>query len=461
MDAVKQNVAIHEIKNEQIVYMALFVNVLFTVMNTSMFNVAIPSIAEEFRVSPATVSWLVICYSIFFAIGTVMYGTLANSFPIKKLMTIGLILLGIGSLAGMSANHFTTLLVARVLQASGASCIPGLAMVVSSKYIPVHRRGTAMGKISAGATLGFGLGPLLGGMITEYAGWAFLFAITLLAVVTIPIYRKHLPDEELEKEPFDVIGLITLCVGVISTMLAITSKQPLFLFGSVFLFVFLRHVKKVKHPFIPYELLQMKGYLMMIGLSFLIFFINFSVLFTSPLFLSETFGVSTAQIGLILFPGAITSAMASVYIGSLIDRLGPGYVLGIGIASMILATFLLSGFSYLSKWTILVFYLIASIGFSSVTTAVPSQLSQVLKVEQLGVGLGTLQLLQFFGGAFGVSVSGGIIGSAFFKGAHLNFFWGGSQLSYSNVYLILFVLSWVAFAIYYFLMRTQVADREV
>lgn len=130
-----------------------------------------------------------------------------------------------GSLLGIIANELTLLLIARIIQAAGASFIPRVGMIITNRYIPIHRKGEAMGKIASVTTLGFGIGPLLGGLVSEYVGWMYLFGVTLFALFMLPVYYRQLPREEVPKERFDLIGLVLLCVGAISLLLYISLKK--------------------------------------------------------------------------------------------------------------------------------------------------------------------------------------------------------------------------------------------
>jgi MFS transporter, DHA2 family, metal-tetracycline-proton antiporter len=443
------------IKNENLFFVALFFNMLITVMNTTMFNVAIPSISSQFNLTATLASWVVTSYSVVFAIGTVMYGRLTGIYPIKNLFTIGLILLGIGSIMGVLVESYYLLIVARLIQAAGTSSISALGMIAITRYIPENRKGAAMGKVAAASTLGFGLGPLVGGLLTEYLGWRFLFVVSLISVLMIPVYRMNVPEDKRPKEHFDIVGLLYLCIGAVALLLFITTENIIFLLGIGFLFIFWRHIRNVKNPFIAPSLLTSKKYLAIITIGFLMFFINFSILFISPLLLADLHEASVAQIGFIIFPGAICSALLSILIGKLLDNIGVLPIIGGGILIMFFAVFLFSSYSYISEWTILFFYLLSSLSFACITMGLPNFLSDLLKPKQFPSGFGILQLLQFFGGATGVSVSGKILDMGTRETHHINVIWKSNNFVYSNAYFLLIILTVVAGGTFYFLKKQK------
>ncbi|MEW9668028.1 MFS transporter [Ammoniphilus sp. 3BR4] len=433
---------VHEIKNEQLFYIALRFNILITVMNTTMFNVALPAISGQWLLSPSSTSWIVTGYSVMFAIGTVTYSRLTDQYPIKYLITIGLSLLGIGSVMGMLAHNLYLLLAARLIQASGASCVSGVGMVITNRYIPAHRRGEAMGKVASSSTLAFGLGPLVGGLVVQYWGWSYLFLITLFAFFMLPVYYKQLPSESRNNQAIDWVGLMLLSAGVISLLLVISTKNLYSAIGIIFFFLLWAHIQRIEKPFIHPDLLRNKRYVCSLFIGFLVFFINFSVMFLVPLLLASLFHAQSALIGLIIFPGAFGSAVASLFIGRWLDRVDSTEVIGIGILIMFLSVSLFSSFGYHSMWLILLFYFLCGIGFACISAGVPHFLSKLLNKDQFATAMGLQQLLQFFGGAFGVACTGMILDAGHF-GA-VNGLWYGSGMNYSNAFLSLQFISLLA-----------------
>ncbi|MFV8829433.1 MFS transporter [Alkalihalobacterium sp. APHAB7] len=438
------------VKNERLLYVGLFINVLIIVMNTTMFNVAIPEIIIHFSLTPSSASWIVTSYSVVFAVGTVLYSKLSQQKSISTLFTVGLSLFGIGSIAGVLAVDYTVLLLSRVIQASGACCVAALGIVIISRYIAIERRGRGMGVVSAASTLGFGLGPLIGGIITQYLGWSFLFIISLVGVLTLPIYLYNLPKERSTAQSIDFLGLIYLLIGVISLLIFITTSQFILLLGSLFFVIFWLHIKKVRNPLIPPDLLANKVFISIALIGFLIFFINFSLLFLSPLLLAKVFNTSSAMIGMIIFPGAMLSAILAIYIGRMMDRVGSTMIIGLGISFLLVSTSLFAFLSHLSSITVIFFYLISSIGFSSITMGLPNYLSNDLSSEKFASSIGVLQLSQFIGGAFGVSVSGKLLEFQVFQTIAIPF-WSSGDQAFGISFFFLCVLSIVALSIFSFL----------
>lgn len=383
------------------------ITVWLVVMNTTMFNVALPSILDDFHLSSSTASWIVSGYSIVFAIATLTYSRLSDFIPIRSLLTIGITILGVASIIGLFATQFYLLLASRLLQAAGAGAVPGLAMVLAGKYIPESRRGKAMSFISSAASLGFGLGPVIGGTIIQALGWHYLFVVTALVFVVLPVFSKLLPKEDMQAVKFDTIGGVLTGASVTGLLLFLSTFSYFILFGSIIAIVILwRHIHRIEIPFIQPKLLKNGQYLKVLFIGFSAFIIHFSTLFLMPIILSVVFQKTPASIGMIIFPGAILSAVAAQYIGRLIDRVGNIPLILFGHLFLIISTVAFSLFSNVSPYAILITYMFMSTGFSALISSISNETSRLLPDDEIGTGMGMAQLIQFFGGAFGVALSG-------------------------------------------------------
>jgi len=421
--------------------------VWLVVMNTTMFNVALPSVLSDLSLKTATASWIVSGYSIVFAIATLTFSRLSDFIPISRLLFIGLGLLSIASIVGFLSNSFSILLLARLFQAAGAGAVPGLAMVLASRYIPVSRRGKAMALIASASSLGFGLGPVLGGAITKYLGWNYLFAVTGLVVLMIPIFKKLLPLEEVKKGKFDTVGGVLTAVAVTGSLLFLSTFSYLTLFITLLFLVLLwKHVKKVDLPFIQPRLLKNKQYLKLLFIGFTAFITHFSALFLMPIILTNEFNKDAAEVGLIIFPGAILSAVAAQFIGRVIDQFGNKPIILFGQFFLLLSTILFAFLSTITPYFILFTYMFMSTGFSALTSSISNEVSRILPKDEIGTGMGMAQLIQFFGGAFGVTLTGMLM--TIQKGIEVH-------LIYRNIFLFLVLLIGLAVVMFSLYMKTE------
>ncbi|ANX14249.1 tetracycline resistance protein TetA [Fictibacillus arsenicus] len=422
--------------------------VWLVVMNTTMFNVALPSVISQFDLSPTAGSWIVSGYSIVFALSTITFSRLSDFIPIGRLLMTGLVILGIASIIGYFANNFVFVLVSRMVQAMGAGAVPGLGMVLATRYIPISRRGRAMSFISSAASLGFGLGPVIGGGITQLFGWNFLFIVTGVVLLLLPVFKIYLPVEQRRDGSFDFVGAL-LTGGGVTTLLLYLSSFAFWQLGLSVLFftILVLFSKKKVDPFIRINLFKNSRYVSLLFVGLIAFMTHFAFLFVMPVMLANLFHKEPAVIGLVIFPGAMLSAFAAIYVGRWIDRFGNLPVMRAGILSLLISAVLFSLLGTKAFYMTAIFYMFTSIGFSSLTSSLANENSRILSKDEVGSGMGMLQLVQFFGGALGVAIAGLLIeGQRAFT----------LEVVYRNVFIFYTILVCIAISIYHFKIKKKV-----
>ncbi|SFS63029.1 MFS transporter [Paenibacillus sp. BC26] len=392
--------------NEHFVTFMLGFTVVLVIMNTMMFNLALPKVAEQFTLATSTASWIVTGYSIVFAISSITYSRLSDILPIRALFIAALLSIGGGSLLGLFSDGFGMLLVARLIQASGAGAIPSLGIVLLTRYIPLSRRGRAMSIMLAATSLGLGLGPVIGGSVVQYLGWHFLFVITGLTLLLIPIFLRMLPAEKATGGTFDVLGALLIGIGTTSLLLFLTSKSLLALgIGIVAILLFAIRIRTAKNPFVMPVLFRNKSYLVLASVAIGAYMVSFGFLFLAPQILSHIYGLEPGASGLVLFPGALLAMLVSNRVGRIIDRYGNGALLRYMPWLLLSSIVLLALFATQSYLALGVIYILTSVSFTAISSSVSNEMSRLLPKELVGSGMGLFQLMQFISGAFSVALS--------------------------------------------------------
>ncbi|MCY9668360.1 MFS transporter [Paenibacillus alginolyticus] len=393
--------------NDKIVMPVWTIGLFIVVMNTTMFNVSIPSIIHDLGITADLGSWVISSYSIGYALSTVIYSRLSDVLPIRKLLIVGLLVLGLSSIFGLFAREFTALLIARILQSAGAGVMAGLGLVLASRYIPIERRGSAIAMISAGSAMAFGLGPIVGGLISEYFGWNGLFAITCLVLVILPILVRLLPKENVAAFRFDILGALLTIVNATTLLLAVTQLSVGWLVASCLsLLIHAWHLKRANHTFINPELLSNPAYRKLVIIGFCILVLNLGNLFLMPLVLAKVFDQSPMMIGLTIAPGALLAAFLTRFVGRWIDRYGNLRFMFIGHCMLALVMIIFYVTLGASPLVILLGYLCFSPAFSATIASLNNETSRILPKSLIGSGMGLMQLIQFFGGSISVAICG-------------------------------------------------------
>ncbi|PKR79359.1 MFS transporter [Halalkalibacillus sediminis] len=431
-----------DIKNPKALLFSLCFVLMFSVMNGTMFNIAIPDIAVAFDLLPSQVSWVMTGYIMIYSVGALIYGKLADTVAFKTLITFGLTVFTVGSLVGFIAPNYGFVLMARIIQAIGGSMIPAIAFLAPIRYFP-KERGKVLGIISSVMAFASGIGPILGGTIAGLLDWQYLFLSSALIIVTLPLLRKNIPDEDTSNLKLDYFGASLVASTIVTLLMGITLSNPFSLIASLLfaIFAYIR-MRLAKEPFIPPHLFENRNYVVAILTGFISVSCLFGLMFTVPILLRDVYELSTLQIGLVMFPGAMSAALIGRKGGSLVDQKGSRVIFAMSLFLLMSGLFIVSStvginpvlFSFMLVFPMMCFPLVQASGADI--------LANILKNNETGVGMGVFNLLNFVSGALSGAIIGKIL-DVFRPDEAWNILaLSGSSSVYSNVFLIcsLFIL---------------------
>jgi EmrB/QacA subfamily drug resistance transporter len=425
----------------------------FGVLNASAVTVALPAIGEDLSVEPGVVGWLMTGFLLVYGVAIPFYGRLADSFGARRLFLLGVSLFSVGSLLCAFAPTFPLLLGARLVQAIGGAAVPGLGMALASRAYPVENRGMVLGIIGMTIGVGAGVGPLLGGVLSDAFGWQAVFAVTAISALAVPVGFMVLPvDEKQPGEKLDVLGGLLLAVTIGGALIAVTEvarsgwQEPLVIGGlfsaaggAVALVV---RQQMAKFPFIPMEFVQNTQLLALGGMSFAVMAAYVAALVGLPLLLTELHNQTPIEIGLTLLPGAILTGVLGLAAGRVVDRIGIIVPMRIGLPLMLLGLLCMSTFADAPALAISGFMALLGGGFALVNTPIAAAVSLVVRPQRLASALSMNSMLFFIGGSFGaalviaLSIGGG-------DASAINPLHTGAAAGYSNAFMSagLFVLA--------------------
>jgi len=427
----------------------LVVTLIFSVMNGTMFNVALPEIGKKFNLFPSQVSWIMTSYMIVYAIGSIVMGKLADKYRLKDLLTYGLIIFTLGSLIGLFATEFWIIILGRVIQAAGASVLPATAMIIPIRYFAPERRGRALGTSAIGLALGNALGPVAAGSITSFGNWRLMFVLSLLPLLTLPLFRKYLDNAKGKAGNIDIIGGGLLAVAVALFLLAVTQLQVwLFLGGLVLIAFFIIRIRKAEEPFIKPDLFLNKNYSIGLLLAFTTTAMSFSMTFMAPQFLTALNNLSPANIGFVLVPAAIASAIMGRKGGKLADNRGNFTLVLVASVLMFLAFFLLSSFVGGPVYFIAMILILGNVGQTFIQISMSNTISRTLPKEEVGIGMGMLSMINFISGALAMSVVGKLLDKGSISMQFNPMTSNDAAYIYSNIFVVMSLLIIVVVLVY-------------
>ncbi|WP_336691032.1 MULTISPECIES: MFS transporter [unclassified Chryseobacterium] len=296
-------------------------------LDIAIINLTIPSIQQQFGIGAETVQWLQTLYVLFFGGFLIIGGKLSDQLGRKKIFLLGLFLFMLTSLGAGLSENFGTLAIFRALQGLGAAFImPSAMSIVTNTFKEDQERNRAIGIFSSFAAIGSGSGLSLGGIISTYLSWHWVFLINVpILFITLIFAYQYLPkDEKGLSQKTDLLSGILLVLGLLSLTygtheLVHIKEQTLLVAGSLILAVILLtsvvfRLKSVAQPLIDLKLLRHSS-LVVSNLAFVAlgaFFIGF--LFLISLMLQKDMNHSAASAGLMLVPFSIMSALVAKFI---------------------------------------------------------------------------------------------------------------------------------------------------
>ncbi|WP_411344969.1 MFS transporter [Paenibacillus sp. WLX1005] len=426
---------------------------IFASMNATMFNVALPSIRTELGLQTSQAGWIVTSYMIVYAIGSVMYGRLADQYRLKDLLTVGLVLLAIGSLCGYFAGSFAWIVTARLIQAAGASVFPACAMIVPVRFFPPETRGRALGMTSAGLSFGVAVGPIIAGFLTTYLHWNDLFLLAMLPVLSLPFFRKYLQEEAGTRSKLDILGALLLGLTIATLLLMITNFSIVTAaLTLLWLVLLIWRIHKTAVPFIMPSLFRNKYYcwgLLLFGCSS---GIGFSLPYLTPLLFSEINGLTAFNSGLLMFPGALCAALLARAGGKLADRKGNAWT---GYLALSFYLICFAGFTVLAgsnPYGIMLLLIFGYIAQSFFQLTMANTISRTLPPELSGTGMGLFMLVNFVFSSIATTVMGNWLnheGTTSVASWMLN----PAAVRYGEIYAVFVLVVIVMVAVYTWLQR--------
>ena len=432
--------------------------VFVSVLNSSMVNVAVPLIRQDFGASEAQVGWVITGFLLLYAIGIPLYGRAADVFSLRRAFALGLVVFGLGSLICIVAPSLPLLVFGRIVQAAGGAAVPALSSASVVKVLPPGERGTALGLIVSSVGAGAAVGPVVGGTLEQLAGWHSLFYGTLfLTLLLLPGALYALPDTEPMGEPgFDVPGGVLLGLAAGLFLFGITQGQVMG-FASVSSWSsfagaglagagFAWRITSAEHPFVSPSLFENRGYVAAVIVGYFSMLVNVSCLVSIPLLVSQVNGLPPGATGLVLAPGAVALAILSPIAGRLSDRIGVKIPVYAGLGIMLLSVLFLSTFAAGAPPGVVALGMLGvGTGFAFTNSPNVNAAAAALPEEETGVGLGIFNGLFFLGGGTGPAVVGAFLAARREAGAGaLNPLYALDAAPFSDAFLSLVVALLIA-----------------
>lgn len=429
--------------------------VFMVVLDTTVVNVAFPTLRAEFRASLSEAQWIVSIYVLALGMSTPLSGYLSDRLGIKRVFLGGLSVFVFGSFLCGLAPNLGLLIVARALQGIGGGIALPLGSAQLYSAFPPSEQGKAFGYFGIVLMTAPALGPLLGGVLVDQGMWRWIFFVNVpIGVFGVWLGTRWLRESRRGTKPhLDVVGLLLALVAFGSLLYAASiaatvgwtavSTLVWFAVGSVALVGFvLTDLHSSKEPLLDFRLFERPTFLTANLIGYVSVIALFGAEFLMPVYLQNLRGRTSLGSGLILLPLAVTAAIAAPIAGRLYDRIGPRPLVVFGFLVLVVNTWQLSRLTLATPITFIMF-LLALRGLAlgtTVQTTFATALGSVPKLR-LARGSALINATRNVVQSIGVAVLATVLASA-----------GGQPLiGFENAYRLTFYVSLVAVAIALFL----------
>ncbi|MBP1928378.1 EmrB/QacA subfamily drug resistance transporter [Methanolinea mesophila] len=321
--------------SNRLLLLTVGIAVFMTSLDITIVNISLPTISLEFGVSTATISWVIMGYLLVMCSFLPAFGKLGDLKGYHRIFSTGYLVFVAGSfLCGISGSA-AMLIGSRLLQGVGASMLSALTTAIVMIALPRAARGKGLGIVAMFASLGIALGPAIGGFITTYLTWHWIFFINVpvgiagffIALRTVP--KNSLPG----RQKFDYAGAVLIFFAILGILFVLNQGQALgwtsfpvvlsLLGAFVFAALFIRRERSIPYRVFNIGLFRVRDYALSNLATLMVMLVFSGALFLLPFYLEYVRGLPPDIAGLVLTIPSGAIFLAGPLFGALSDRIGP------------------------------------------------------------------------------------------------------------------------------------------
>lgn len=390
-------------------------------LNSSVLNVSLPVISAELGAGIGVVEWVIMSYLLVVTALLMISGRLGDLFGRRNIYQIGIILFTLASALCGFSNNITVLILYRILQGVGAAFIIAIGPALIGEIFPPDSRGKALGILGTTVSVGLAIGPAVGGIITDWLGWRYIFFLNLpfgVAAVYL-VQRNLLGQKERKRTRFDLSGGFTMAVGILSLMLAISRGTHWgwasisiisLLVGSIAsLLLFFWIEFRQDDPLLDLHLFQNSIFRSSTISGFLAFAALFAQSFLLPFYLIQLREIPASYAGFFLMAVPSVMGVVAPTSGALSDKIGTKGLCSVGLFILGISFVMLATLNSTSAQSYIVaILLVQGLGIGMFNPPNNSDLLSSVPRSRLGNASGMMGLTRTLGMVAGVAVSSAV-----------------------------------------------------
>jgi DHA2 family multidrug resistance protein len=403
-------------KNRGLVIGSVMLATLMQAIDTTIANVALPEMQGSLSATQDQASWVLTSYIVAAAILTPVTGWLAGALGRRRLLLLAVGGFTVASLLCGIATGIGEMVVFRVMQGVfGAALVP-ISQSLLLDVFPKEKHGQAMALWGMGIMIGPILGPPLGGWLTEFYSWRWVFLINLpVGILAMLGIMAGVDKEPTHSRPLDWIGLALMTLGIGAMQLFFDRGQGEDWFSSLeiqieaaiaFLGVYLYivHWKTTEHPLLDLGLLRNSNFAVSVMLIFVIGIVLFSTLALLPPYLSQIMHYPVLDIGLLLAPRGMGTMAGMMIVGRLLGRIDARWPIMVGIIMTGASLYFMTQFGVeVSNFDVVWIGLLQGLGLGLVFVPISSVAYSTLPAHQRTEAASLFSLVRNIGSSIGIS----------------------------------------------------------
>lgn len=398
-------------------------------LDSSIVNIALPSLSKHFSVGITTVEWVTMAYLLTTSALLLSAGRLGDMKGHKRVYIAGFLIFTAASALCGYAGSITQLILFRALQALGGTCMLANGPAILTSAFPPQERGKALGLIGISVAIGLTIGPFLGGIIISNFGWRWIFFVNIPVGILASILAAIILKDQVQKmeRKFDFMGSATAFLTLFMVLLGLSMGnewgwQSLLivglLAGSVILSIlFIMVETKVSEPMLDLSLFKIRLFSAANVSALINYLALFVVVFLIPFYLLDVLKQSYRTAGYILTAVPFTTAIVAPLAGTLSDKIGSRLLSSAGLVITALSLFGLSRISP-EAGVVPIAILLGTVGMGSGMFQSPntSAILGAVPRQRLGVASAMQAMMRNIGMVLGIALAGAIVATFAPKG---------------------------------------------
>ncbi|WP_454688078.1 MFS transporter [Achromobacter aloeverae] len=349
----------------------VLLGISLSVLDSTIANVALPTISHDLGVDPADSVWIVNAYSVALVVMLLPLSSLAERVGFRRMFAMGLGLFTVASLGCAMANSLVTLTLARIFQGVGAASLMCMFGGLVRHIYPHAKLGRGISLNATTVAVMSVLGPTIGSAILSVAAWPWIFAVNVPLGILGMFWLRFLPDVPRTNTRFDAISallnMLTLGVFIIGVDKLVADPVKgvgLIAISLVTGYILVRRATKQTAPLAPVDLLRIQPIAYAVAASACTFAAQMASYVSLPFFFQSVLGRPQLQVGMLMAAWPIGTAVVAPLAGRLSDRFSAATLSGVGAAAMVLGLVAMTLLPHdVGNTTIIVVMFVCGLGF--------------------------------------------------------------------------------------------------